>query len=536
MATLPLNTPVVLVLLFCLVAELAVWQLRRRRPSSRLVTWSSLFIWYVRPWLAASIVNIVFRLAKYGFSNCRTYPFYANPIWPHSSYSIWQNIARIPSFEGVWPWLPIASLIAMLFTLLAVFVSRLSARRPKLVHLCPIVFSLYATVVFFVIAIGSLPNGFYTGEGQRSSFIGYWHDPGSTMLYAIQYMRPTPKKYVQNFPAIQEERLGLTIHAKSHPPVASLFVRWIGALAGVDVADRNSYREAPVRLRYALGQTVVSALNAVIVFLIGACMFDRRTGLFAAMLWGVAPSVGNYASFAPDMNYALFFHGSLLFTWLIATAPSWKKSLFYAIPLGLCFTMLILMNFSWCIVTTDFAVFVAATGILSRRGWKDTALRAIPSLTAMTLFALWTFHHYKIDYLTIYRNSSRHVSGFYHHDTLFESFVTLVGGQVEWLFLLGPLVCAGFFIAIRHFRANRTHTEQVLFALVLLAVFAIPVLFGPACLKSEVARCWIWMAAVPIILSARFFLEKASAPQCAAVVFSSAATTMLMRLFVTLAG
>ncbi|MBQ3811878.1 MAG: hypothetical protein II839_13790 [Kiritimatiellae bacterium] len=527
----PFQTAAFCVLCAALSVEAVRYAVRRARPDG---SWASRLLfaaWFMRPLAAAAAVNLWMRLVRAAFAERRAYPFYANLWWPRD-LSFPDLCRAIRSAEGLWPWLAVAAAAAGAAAGAAWFLRRRNA-APGRRRLVFALVGLYALACVFFVSLASVPNGFFTDRGRRSSLLAAWHDSGSTMLYALPFMRKGGGLYLRQFTEIQP-KLDCTIHALSHPPVGSLFIRWIGAAAGVDVNERESYRRADVRLRFALGQTAVSAANAFLVFLFAAALFDRRTGLFAALLWTVAPSVSGYATFAPDMNYALFFHGGLLFSWLVGTVPSRRRALLCAVPLGLCFAMLVFMNYSWCIATTFFAAFVFAANRRERRGWKDLAVRAVPPLAVMALAAGWVLRHYGLDYLAVYRVSSEYVSGFYHHATKGQMLLALVGGQVEWLVLLGPLACTGFFLFMRESRRSGEFPLQRLFACVLLAVFALPIVFGPPGLKHEVARCWIWIASVPIALSARRWLSREPAPRCAAVVLSSAGFSLLLRLFVDL--
>ena len=148
------------------------------------------------------------------------------------------------------------------------------------------------------------------------------------MLLAVPYMRLGSKRYLWEYRQLQRRMEGqFIIHAVSHPPLGSLVVRWIGRQAGARVRDRHHVRETEQQIRYALGQTVVSMFNLVLVFAFGAALFGRRAGLLAAALWTVAPTVSSYATFAPDMNYALVFHLVLLLAWKVSAEPSLRRAL-----------------------------------------------------------------------------------------------------------------------------------------------------------------------------------------------------------------
>lgn len=526
-----LSAPVALLLLGA-TAETALWTLRRRHPGSRCLPAVRLAAWFMRPVMAAAAVNLWMLLSGSGMSNPKTYPFYANPWSEDGATASFRFFCQGP---GVPVWLPVAALAGLAFVAAAALAGALPSSRLRGWALAPLLAALAALAAVFWVSIASMPRGFFGNDGQDSSFLAPWHDTGSTMLYAAQFGKPDAAGYVRNFKHIQS-RLDHVVHAKSHPPFASLAVRWIGAAAGVNVNSARSYRNPRDRLRYALGQTVVSSLNLVLVFFLGMALFDRRTGLLAAVLWAVAPSVAHYATFAPDMNYAPFFHGALLFSWLVAAAPSVRRALAFSVPLGLCFAALVLLNFSWCVATAFFAAFAFAAARREGRGWRDALWRVVPPLVLMVLVSGAVMLAFRIDYFAIYRNSSGFVSQFYRHRSLAEAALALAGGQVEWLFLAGPLACAGFFAFLRAARRGGEWPLQRLFAWTLLAVLAIPFVFGPPALKHETARCWIWAASVPVVLAARHWSSRGGTRLCAAVVFSSAALSVFLRFFFQFKG
>jgi len=527
----------------CMACEVGYFLLRRRHqhldskffPVFRLAT----FFW--RPVMAVAAVNIWMRMSSSSMSSRLTYPFYANP-WSRSDISFGARIAGLFSSDWATAWFALSSILAFLAAIAAVLIIRRQRQSRRLCYTIAVP-ALCALAFAFFVSLASVPNGFFTGEGQKCSMLANWHESGATMLYAIPIINSPGRKqrhYLRDFHKLQGQ-LERTIHAASHPPLASLFIRWIGSAAGVDYSNPTAWRDARTRLRFALGQTAVSALNVILVFLIGATMFNANAGLLAAILWFAAPSVSSYATFAPDMNYALFFHGAILLTWLTVTAPDWKRALCFAIPLGLCFSMLIMMTFSWCIATTFFAIAVLAFGIRYRRGAIDILLRGTPALAAMTLIAGWTILHHHVDYVAIYRNSSGYVASFYHHKSFSEALLALVGGQVEWLSLLGPMACSGFIASMLQPRIHTPSMEKPeeisdyngrFFAALMLLVFAMPILFGPPCLKHEVARCWIWMAAVPLVISARYWQKHFSPSVCGIVVLCSAFSSLFLRLFI----
>ncbi len=72
------------------------------------------------------------------------------------------------------------------------------------------------------------------------------------------------------------------------------------------------------------------------------------------------------------------------------------------------------------------------------------------------------------------------------------------------LFLLaGAFVLPLALLAFR--REDTTAAARALF-LIVFGVYALPVLFGPGCLRMETARCWNWVAGPAMALAAKELL------------------------------
>jgi hypothetical protein len=273
--------------------------------------------------------------------------------------------------------------------------------------------------------------------------------------------------------------------------------------------------------------------NIVLVFAFAAALFGRRAGILASALWAVAPSVASYASFAPDMNYALMFHLALLLAWKVSAEPSLRRALAcWGVALGAALAVLALMSYSWCIA----AAFALWDGLARGRHPRDVAMRVGVPIAAFFLVAGFLVLRYRIAYLDNYLYSSRFVSGWYRHMRFVDKLVALVGGQVEWLFMAGPAACSCFFLSIREERGDPDAAPRLRFAAALFATYAIPILLGPACLKHEVARCWIWILPIPLAFAARFLVRRGSPGECAAVVGSTAALTAVLNCFLCFAA
>jgi len=102
--------------------------------------------------------------------------------------------------------------------------------------------------------------------------------------------------------------------------------------------------------------------------------------------------------------------------------------------------------------------------------------------------------------------------------------------------MMGSATCS-FFLAGAGAALRRKPLEPAtVFLLIILGVFALPLLFGPNPLKMETARCWNWILAVPLAFAANRImqLEKAEV-LLPAVTAVSGTTYLLMRLYLDFA-
>ena len=490
----------------------------RRSPSPFL----SFFTWALRPWTIWALFNLVYRWGwAPRLNNYRTFPFFANPWIQDEPFR--DALLRIVHSPGlpVWGWVVPSLLIAILLLL------AWTLRRPSSARIWPALFGLYLLAIALPLSQASLPDGAWNEEGPGGSLLVPWNDAGSTMLYAMPRIQST-RDYLERFEHIQPS-LKMTVHGLSHPPAASLSLFWIGKVMGVKGKD---IRLPAVRLRYAIGLTAAGALNVFVLFLIGRALFNAKTGFLAATLWATAPSVSAYITFAQDSVYALFFNLAFFLIWRTVQAERLSSSLRWGTLLGADFFMMVMMNYSWCLMTTLFVLFLWAARLRTPWTLRETVLRAGWPLALMTLLTALVLLTYHLDYWAIYRFSNEYVSGCYARlNTPYRWIMALVGGQIDWLLMLGSLTCSAFFATLVRFRKHSLADPRILFLALALAIYALPLLFGPKCLKLETTRCWIWMASLPLAFGAHRLLQMPRLFVYGAPAVS-VLTYMILRLFV----
>ena len=490
-----------------------------RRDNPRL----SFTVWALRPWLFWAAFNLFYRWHwDLGFNNRRTFPFYANPWVRDESFSA--ALQRLAHAPGVLFWGLVAVALLALLLLLLAWALRGRPRRAG-----PALAGFFALATGLHLSIACLPNADWTTEnGRHSSLLTSWNSIGSTMLHAVPQVRGSTD-YFTRFLEIQP-RLRQTIHALSHPPAASLSLYWIGKAMGVKGCD---IRLPEVRLRYTLGLTAFGALNALVLFLLGRSLFDTRTGLLTAVLWITAPSVIAYATFAQDSLYAVFFNLALWLGWLTVTTE--RRAPLCGAALGVVFFAMTLLSYSWCLVTTLFALFALLVGRQRRWPLREHAVRLVLPLAIMTLLAAAFLVHHRLDYFAIYRYSSRFVNEWYPFTGPYQWIMALLGGQIDLWLLLGSVTASALAVSAARFRPARLADPRTLYLALLLGVFALPLLFGPNCLKMETARCWIWIASLPLAIAARHLLLMPSRLFLYGTPVVSVATAITLRLFLDFA-
>jgi hypothetical protein len=384
---------------------------------------------------------------------------------------------------------------------------------------------VYVLTVLLSLSVGSLPDGALSRDGRSSSLLSAWH-AHSTMLYAVPLVRSS-RDYLRRFVDIQP-RLRTTIHGLSHPPVASLSMYWIGCAAGVKGMD---IRREDVRLRYAIGLTLFSSLGVLAVYLAAAAVGgSRRTGLVASLLWLVSPAALAYLNFSQDGLYAVFFNLALFLVWKTVTAEGRRP--WWALALGVDFFCLTVLNYSWCIVTTIFAVFAVWTGASERWRAREYARRVGLPLAVMAVLLGAFLVHYRLDYLRMYAYASRYVAEWYVFRNAYQWTMALIGGQLDLVLMMGSMTASAFLSTAPSLLRRAARDRGAMFLASILGVYAVPLLLGPPCLKMETSRCWNWVATVPLALGARTLLA-ARYPRTAvtAAVAVSALTYTAMRLF-----
>lgn len=511
-----------LLIIATLVFEIAYTVARRK--ESRGAGWT-IAAWALRPWALWAVFNLLFRFRwEQGFNNRRTFPFFANLWDERATPEAWlQRLATTPT---VYLWLGVVLLVGLLIVLLARRI--LDPARP--LNRVPLILTgLYALTLGLHLSVASLPDGAWSPEDQSGSLLSCWN-AHATMLYTIPHIKSS-KHYLRNFLDIQPN-LRQTIHGLSHPPGASLSLYWLGKAAG---AKRMNIRTDYARIRYALALTAFGALSLFVIYLLGRDLFgDRRIGLAAALLWMTAPSVTAYGTFAQDTLYAVFFNLALWLTWRIGTAERtpWKSM----VALGGIFYCIVFLNYSWCLATSIFALFLAWSWATRRWSFREAALRGVIPLGLMTVLAAGVLLGYRLNYLEMYRVSSEFVALWYNFDSVYTHLTAWIGGQFDLWLLMGSVACSALFVSLARMRRDPLPRDPLVFLAVVLAIFSLPVLFGPTCLRMETARCWNWVAAVPFAFAARELLRRPRSPLfVVAAVAVSILTYTGMRLFINFA-
>ncbi len=490
--------------------------------------------WVLRPWSVWSLLSMIYQLnPKRGMAVLETAPTYIPNIFPffaqtwdkHESWS--DAAARLAVTPTVWGWgAVVVTLAAILFLIIKYLLSGRSISNKKVII---ILAGLYIIAGALSFSIGSLPNGVWDKDDQKGSLLSCWH-AHNTVLYAVPFVQ-SKGHFLRNFHEIQPQ-LRITIHALSHPPGGALSMYYLGKAVG---AQGMNIRLDSTRIRYAVGLIFFTALNIFVLFFMGRSMFgSNKHGFVAAMLWMVMPSVLAYSTFAQDGLYSVFFNLALLLSWQVCTAR--KMPYVAMITLGLVFFSLNFLNYSWCLITLIFALFLLYCAKNYRWTFRTLAIRGVIPLGIMTVLSGYVLIHYKLDYLEAYKVSSEYVGQWYCFTTLYQHLIAWVGGQVDLFLMMGAITCSAFFASVYAKVKERKFTPQLMFLIIILAVYLVPLLFGPTCIRLETARCWMWLLSVPVCFAAQFLLkqERASIFVISAVMFSLFTYTV-MRLFLNFA-
>ena len=484
------------------------------------------FDWFMRPWCAWAVFSLVFRWNwERGFNNRRTFPFFAN-LW-EANESLLAAVSRLSRMPSVWIW---GAVVVVLLTVILIVIAGTlrnddGNRRKIAIGLI----AIYFLMIGMHLSAACLPAGAGLKTEAKGSLLSCWQ-AHSTMLYAVPYV-VSPSAYLRDFISLQPH-LRKTIHALSHPPGASLSMYWIGKLAG---AERKNIRLDSTRIRYAVGLTAFSGLSLFTMYFLGRVLFrSHRTGAATAGLWLCAPSVIAYNTFAQDGAYAVFFIASLLQIWNVVTNE--RTNVVYIVLLGINFFILTMLNYSWCIVTTIFVVFLLFVAVQRRWSIRDYLWRGVVPLGIMTVLAASVMAIYRLNYWTMYVNSREYVDLWYRFENTYQHVTAFIGGQLDILLMLGSVTVSAFLVTILGLRRTGIKQTRVVFLLVIIGISALPILFGPSCLRMETARCWNWVTAVPLAFAAHKLLSM-DRPNIFyfSAAGSAALTYMAMRLFMNFA-
>jgi hypothetical protein len=501
----------------------------RKGGESRKLT-----AWLLRPWAVWACLSLVYQLNPgKGMEAVETapsfnpwlFPFFVNSWTPEQSFTsiLWQ-LFTTPTVYG---W---GAVVAVLGLLLFFLIRRLFSGPPLTgKKTAAFLVGLYLLAGVLPLTVASLPDGAWDSEERKGSLLSCWH-AHATVLYAAPFVQSTGQ-FLRDYAEIHP-RLRFTIHAYSHPPGAALSMAYIGKAVG---ADGMNIRLDSTRLRYSFGMAFFAALNIFVLFGLGKSIFGtNKHGLVAAILWAVSPAVMAYSPHTQDGLYAVFFNLTLLLSWRIGMAKQtpWIEML----GLGLVFSCLNFLNFSWVLTTSIFALFLLYRWMATPWTFRKLALRGIPPLGLMTLLTGSILLTYKLNYWAAYQTSTCYVQEWYQFDTVYQHVIAWIGGQVEVSLMMGAITCsafwAGYATRIKQWRVD----PAAVFLTLILTIYLLPVLFGPTCLRLETARCWLWVPSVPICFAASHLLTQ-SRPRrfVTAAALVSLISYTLMRLFLNAA-
>ena len=168
-----------------------------------------------------------------------------------------------------------------------------------------------------------------------------------------------------------------------------------------------------------------------------------------------------------------------------------------------------------------------------RKRWRlrEFALRAgLPMVVMAVLLAVF-LACYRLDYLAMYRFSKQYVDQWYRFSSIYQWVMALIGGQMDLFLLMGSVTCSAIFAAAAGFRKKLLKDPRVIFIIVVFGVYALPILFGPTCLKMEAARCWNWTATLPFAFAAAQLLKMPHRIFVCGAPVVSVLTYTVMRLF-----
>jgi hypothetical protein len=379
---------------------------------------------------------------------------------------------------------------------LAVALSRPSAAR---------MLAAWLACVFLWLAIPLVPRG-WTGVLQP------WTAPGKVYAWAAQRVDRTGgvTAFLDDYDHVQRAQ---PVHARSHPPGATLASYWTQRI------------DPPVRKTNPLRLAFLSSFALPIVFAIGLELADRRRALAAAALFGTMPAAAVYSTYSHDPLFAVFL---LLHLWASLRIARGSTGAGMLLVSGAALFAASMMTYAAAFTAAAAGCLAYAFGtpgaIRSRRWWRAVTVPPIVAVALHLVLAVTTGFDYPASFLEAHRFHS----AYYPFAGPADWTYALVGGQLEFLWGVGP-VAGGIAVATL---LGRAAPDPVLrFSLAVLVPYAVALLAGPNPLKLETARCWYWLAAVPAVLTGGRLLDAGGDKPVLFVAASSIGIALVSILF-----
>lgn len=482
-------------------------------------------LWFFRPLAGWAFFNIVFRFFEpLGFNNRRTFPFYYGEWVPGESWT--QAIQRLRNSPSLLMWTFVVLLLALVLLYIC---QRIMTSKLSVASIACFLAALSVMGFAVPLAFDALPDGARDPLENKGSFLHEWFDYGGTLLYCMPEVEGVGR-FVRHFEMNQPD-YDYSIHGVSHPPGAILSLYWAGRMFGATERPRVD------RLRYQLGNTLVSSLCVIPVFLLGFWMTtSSRTGLLCAVLWSVKPATISFNTFAGDGIYNIFFILCLALSWRVTVQESrpWMSMLL----LGCTFYSLSMLNFNWPMLVGMFCVFLLINGLYKSMAFQEIFWRGtIPVLFSLLALSL-TCIYFGMNYFNILFCALRYHQKFYDSiATLYGWTMSLIGAQLD-LYLLSGCLCASIFaISLAATFRKRPFPSAALFLVVVLGVHFLISAFVSNALKMESSRVWAWITAIPLVFVADWII-KSDRPR--AWLFATVGFSLLqnfaMRLFLFARG
>ena len=156
-----------------------------------------------------------------------------------------------------------------------------------------------------------------------------------------------------------------------------------------------------------------------------------------------------------------------------------------------------MLNYSWCVATMIFATFLLIIGRMRKWKLKEYFRRGVIPLGIMTVLAGAVIIVYRLNYWVMYCNAREFVDQWYRFSNNFQKISFYIGGQIDILLMLGAMTALAFLVALINLRKDGIRKPRNIFLLTILIVYALPLIFGPNCLRIETARCFSWVIVVP---------------------------------------